>query len=153
VREMNEASPINYTAGLILCPPEERAYPIFNHTDIRITEIHTLNTAHFVPWDKDYRYIKDAMRSLIEDLIHQHGMHANIKLPTRRFQMPAVSPIPRWPPPEIYTLPTLDLNEAEFEDMVEISASFQDLVGMSQSQSKNDLFLFAGDLFTVNSLL
>lgn len=153
MHEMNEATQINNTAGYILCPPEERAYRSFNHTDIRVMEIDNLNTAHFVPSDNDFGYVKDAMRSLIEDMIYEHAIHANIKLPPRRFQMPVVSPIPHWSPLEIYTLPTYDLNEAEFEDMVEICASIQEQVEMSESQSKNGRFLFAGDLFIVNSLL
>ena len=69
IRVTNQASQINYTVGLILSPPKERAYSTFNHTDIRLTEINTLNIGHFIPSDNDYKYIKDAMKSLIEDMI------------------------------------------------------------------------------------
>jgi len=153
IRAMNQASEINYTAGLILSPPKERGYPIFNHTDIRLTEVNTLNTGHFIPSDNDHNYIKDAMKSLIEDMIYDYAECAKIKLPPRRFRMPVVSPIPRHPPPEISTLPTYDLNEAEFEDMVDILDSILEQIGASEKQRKDDLFLFAGDLFTVNNIL
>ena len=93
------------------------------------------------------------MKSLIEDMIYDNAEYAKIKLPPRRFRMSVVSPIPRHPPPEIYTLPTYDLNEAEFEGMVEILYSIQDQVGASETQCKDDRFLFAGDLFTVNGIL
>src|SRR5438046_7932493 len=105
---MNQASQINYTVSLILSPPKEHAYSTFNHMDIWLTEINTLNIGHFIPSDNDYKYIKDAMKSLIEDMIYDYAEYAQIKLPPRRFRMPVVSPIPPHSPPSIYTLATSD---------------------------------------------
>ena len=153
MRAMNQATEINYTAGFLLCPPEERAYPAFDHTDIRFADLHTLNTSHFLPRDEDYRYIKDSMKALVEDMIYDYADYAKVKLPRRRFPIPVVSPIPRHPPPEILPLPTYDLNEAEFEDMVEILYSIQEQVGLSEKQCRDARFLFAGDLLTVNNIL
>ena len=153
MRLMNQASQINYTAGFLLCPPDERAYPTFDHTDIQFADVNTLNTAHFVPHDSDYKYIKDAMKSLVEEMIYDYAEYAKVKLPSRCFPMPVVSPIPRHPPPEVLPLPTYDLNEAEFEDMVEILYSIQEQVGASEKQCRDDRFLFAGDLLTVNNIL
>ena len=153
IRVTNKTSQINYTAGLIISPPKERAYPMFDHTDVRLTEVNNLNTGHFVPSDKDYKYIKDAMKSLIEDMIYDYAEYAKIKLPPRSFHMPVVFPIPRYPLPDIYTLPTYDLNEAEFEDMVEILDSIRNQIGASDAQCKDNLFLFAGDLIAVDNIL
>jgi hypothetical protein len=153
MRVMNQASQINYTAGFLLCPPEERSYVTFDHTDIQFADVNTLNTSHFVPRDNDYKYIKDAMKSLVEEMIYDYAEYAKVKLPPRRFPMPVVSPIPRHPPPEVLPLPTYDLNEAEFEDMVELLYSIQEQVGASAKQCRDDRFLFAGDLLTVNNIL
>lgn len=153
-RIMNEPTPINYTAGYVLQTPDNCSFPIFNQMDdLRTSQVHLLNTAHFIPTDKDFEHVTNVMKVLIEDMIYEHGKHAKISLPRCQFRMPVVAPIPRSPPPEILPLPIYDLNEAEFEDMMEILYSIQEQVGMSEDQVKNDLFIFAGDLLTIISIL
>jgi len=66
--------------------------------------------------------------------------------------MPVVSLISCLPRPEILPIPTYDLNEAEFEDMVEILYSIQDQIGLTAAQCTEDVCLFAGYLFSVNSM-
>jgi hypothetical protein len=153
-RIMNEPTSINYTTGYVLQPPDDRSFPIFNQSDdLRTSQVPLLNTAYFVPTDDEYQHVTNAMKAVIEEIVYEHGKHAKITLPPRQYRMPVVQPIPRSPLPEILPLPTYDLNEAEFQDMVEILYSIQEQVGMSQGQAKDDLFIFAGDLMTVTSML
>jgi hypothetical protein len=159
MRVINEKSQINYTAGFILVPPKERAFSLFDAADIHSECISDLNTVDFLPTDADYENIKGAMRTLIEDVIYEHAESENIKLDSRpRSKTPEVAKIPevkipQYPPPEILPLPTYDLNEAAFEDMVEILYCIQAQVGMSDEQAKNNRYFLSGDLLSVNGML
>jgi len=94
------------------------------------------------------------MCALIEDVIYEHAESENIKLDSRnRSKTPEVAKIPQYPPPEILPLPMYDLNEAAFEDMVEILYCIQAQVGMSDNQAKNNRYFLGGDLLSVNGML
>lgn len=146
----NDVDYLCYTAGFILYPAIP--HPIFSQADFFRDLITTLILTDFLPTSTDVDNISKSFSSMLWDVFKLSAKKLNINLPQLDFSMPVIFQIDRSKSPRILPSRTLDLNEGETSQMIEILNEITSDVGLSQDQCINNLSLFCGDLNTVQNI-
>jgi len=152
-RLFNDESFLSMVCGFILIPPESRAQRMHTHTDIRRHLVDELRLEDFLPTDKEYSHLQQAFRSVLGDVLAGYAKFIDKSISTADvvYPMPEIYQIDQTQPPTILPLPTIDLNETDAIQMVEILYTIQDRVGMSEEQCKENVIMNVGDYLTVQN--
>jgi hypothetical protein len=150
----NQSDFITWTAGYVLVPPASRSPPAFNQlTDFNWNKISDLPLSLFLPKKEDNQNLIAAFRALIGKIVVEFAEFGKVAIKNRpACDLPIVDRIDCRDPPEIYPLPTYDLNEAISADMIQILYEIQEAVGLSKRRRLENLYLYSGDLMSVQGV-
>lgn len=150
----NQSDFITWTAGYVLLPPASRSPPAFNQlTDFNWNKISDLPLSLFFPKKEDNQNLTAACRALIGKTVKEFAEFETVAIKNRpACDLPIVDRIDCHDPPEIYPLPTYDLNEAISADMIQLLYEIQDVIGLSKRQRLENLYLYSGDLMSVEGM-
>lgn len=155
----------NDTAGYLYFPQSVIAYdPVLGHDALRISytaeECIDRNEALNAKWsdilltDAEWSYHQFAARAIIYDVLCEHfpGIKTSLeKAKIRPPKMPKVHVLPVEMTP-LYTLPTLDLNEARIDETIKIIDAFMAYIGIPLESMNDKLAMVKGDWLTIRNL-
>jgi hypothetical protein len=150
----NQSEFMTWTAGYVLIPPASRSPPAFKQLiDLNRNKISDLGMLTFLPSSEDHRNLNAACRAIIGEILLEFCKFADVTIKDKPpCELPTVFRIDRREPPEVFPLPTYDFNEAICNDMIQILYAIQDDTGLSKRQCLDDLYLYSGDLMTVEGM-
>ena len=150
----NQSEFMTWTAGFVLIPPASRSPPAFSQlTDVNRNRISELGILTFLPSKEDHQNLNAACRAIIGEILNEFCEFEGVTLKDKlSCELPTVFRIDRREPPEVCPLRTYDLNEAYSGDMIQILYSIQEDTGLSKEQCLEQLYLFSGDLMTVEGM-
>ena len=121
-------------------------------SDLRIHRANAICIDDFIPTTLDLNNIHLCLQALVLQATRTCARYLEIKVPNVNDKMPSLEPIDVKEAPRVHPLPTYDYNEAIVDEVIEILNSIKEDVGMTPCQAEEELFLFFGDLLTVQNI-
>jgi hypothetical protein len=150
----NQAEYITWSTGFILIPPASRRAHAFDQlTDFKRDKISELGVRIFLPSREDHQNLKAACEAIICEILDAFCKCEGVTLQDKlSCELPTVFRIDPKDTPEVRPLRTYDLNEAYSNDMIQILYCIQEDTGLTQEECLEKLYLFSGDLMTVEGI-
>jgi hypothetical protein len=150
----NQAEYNTWSTGFVLIPPASRRPQAFSQlTDVDRDKISELGIRIFLPSGEDHQNMKAACEAIICEILDGFCKFEGVTLKDKlSYELPTVFRIDPQEPPEVYPLRTYDLNEAYSSDMIQILYSIQEDTGLTKEQCLENMYLFSGDLMTVEGI-
>jgi len=149
----NNSELLSYTAGYaLLPPPSHQPMRFLQRSDLRIHRANAICIDDFIPTTLDLNNIHLCLQALVLQATRTCARYLEIKVPNVNDKMPSLEPIDVKEAPRVHPLPTYDYNEAIVDEVIEILNSIKEDVGMTPCQAEEELFLFFGDLLTVQNI-
>ena len=152
-RLYNNSELLTYTAGYALLPPCSRQPMRFlQKLDLRIDHANAICVEDFIPTTLDLNNIHLCLQALMLQATQMCARYLEVKVPDVNHKMPSIEPIDIKEAPRVHPLPTYDYNKAIVDEVIEILNSIKEDVGITPCQAEEELFLFFGDLLTVQNI-
>jgi hypothetical protein len=139
------------TVGFVALPHEDNEMEEFKRLDADYKRVASLSVIDFIPSEDDSKYLREASRSMLFDVIKRFCQSNDLSVPNLTFSMPSIDPLDPKKSAKILTLPAYDKDEGKINDIIDIHYSIKNDIGLSGEQVETNLQLFKGDYMTIHN--